>query len=121
MKSIDEILKNKSKSNNNVNIVNSISNNNVTNDTVHNSMYALDENKFKLNTPKTQTAYNMAVVTEDLKNYACYLKIVNDIGVEAGERLLRVFKDHLRQKANTATPVRSKPKYFMYLYHNKRY
>ena len=120
MEHIREIIKNKKHSNN----VNNDSNNNNgsnVNNGRYKKKYALDKSKFTPNTEKTILAEKVATSLNDLQNYACYLYVVNKIGVADADRLLRSTLSDIEEKKNTKTPVRNKAKYFMYKFRFKKY
>ena len=112
LKPIGDII-NDSKDNNNKYI-------NGINDDVG-SQYALNREKFKPNTPETQKALEIAEDLEDTQNYAFYLKVVKNVGVSGADRLWKVYKDDVQEKAKTRFPVRNKKGYFRYLYKRKLY
>jgi len=87
----------------------------------HLGIYALDKSKFTPNTPETIQAEEIAMKLDDLQNYACYLNVMNKIGVMDAERLLRVVLNDYREKKNTKFPVRDIRRYFMNKYKHRRY
>lgn len=87
---------------------------NDTNGNSSNGKYALDKNTFTPNTEKTQLAEEIAVFLNDTNNYACFLSVVNKIGVTRTTTLLRGVKEDIKEKAKTKTPVRNPAKYFMW-------
>lgn len=114
MEKIGDILKKKI-------IVNNDIKNNLNNDNNVNKKYVLNKTKFTPNTKKTVLAEKIASNFNDLNNYACYLSVVNKLGVMDAERLYRSTLDDIKEKMKTEYPVRNKAKYFMYKYKNKIY
>ncbi len=116
MDHISKIL-NKKTNINDINVNNKILNND-TNDT--SSKYSLKDT-FIPNTPKTQLAQEIASFLNDTDNYACFLDIVNKIGVDNAKRLLKVVKEDIKDKESTSTPVRIPAKYFVWKYRKGLY
>lgn len=120
MDKISEILKKKQAIVNNVNNDSKDFLNNDNNGS-YKSKYALDKSKFMPNTEQTQLAEKIAVALNDTNNYACYLSVVNKIGATEGERLFRSVLSDIEEKRKTKCPVRSKARYFMWKFKDKRY
>lgn len=124
MEHIENIIKKKYKVNN---IVNNDTNNKINiNDTNDNNdaykkKYALDRRKFTPNTEETILAEKIATTFNDLGNYACYLYVINKIGIGNAERLFRSTLSDIKEKKQTKHPVRNKAKFFMYKYKYKKY
>jgi hypothetical protein len=94
---------------------------NDNNDSYIKGRYALDRKIFLPNTRETQLAEKIAIEMDDLRNYACFLSVVNKIGLMDAERLLKATLFDINEKANTKYPVRNKAKYFMYKFKYKKY
>lgn len=85
------------------------------------SKYALDRTKFTPNTPETQLAEEMAKALDDLDNYACYLSVVNKLGVMTATQLIKSTLSDIKEKTDTKYPVRNKAKYFMWKFRHHHY
>ncbi len=123
METIGELIKKRNDTVNNGN-TDKVSNNDINDNNgtrTKKNKYALDRTKFIPNTPQTQLAEKIAITLGDLQNYACYLNVVNKIGVQNAERLLRSTLSDINEKENTKYPVRKKGGYFMNKYKFKRY
>jgi hypothetical protein len=85
------------------------------NDSNVNGKYALDLKKFTPNTEVSVLAKEIAEDMNDLANFACYLDVVNKLGVQGAREHWRLIKNDILEKSKTKTPVRSPKKYFMYM------
>ncbi|OGK29039.1 hypothetical protein A3E69_03605 [Candidatus Roizmanbacteria bacterium RIFCSPHIGHO2_12_FULL_40_130] len=119
MKNIKQILNDSENT-----VINGIKYRNNNDNSVNNvniGKYALDKSKFIPRTEEALLAEKISNELKDLRNFACYLKVVNTIGAMDAERLLRVVLSDIKEKKDTKYPVRHSGKYFMYKYKFGKY
>ena len=123
MENIRQTINNKYIVNNDNNVNKHIKLNNDINDNNanFNKNYALDRSKFIPNTEEAMLAEEIATEFDDINNYACYLYVVNKIGIHKSRQLFHTTKADIQEKKNTKYPVRSPKKYFMYKFKYKKY
>jgi Na+-translocating ferredoxin:NAD+ oxidoreductase RnfG subunit len=85
------------------------------------SKYALNKSKFVPNTDESCLAEEMAEYFNDLKNYAFYFHVTKKLGYSGAYAFFDSVKADIKEKMNTAHPVRSPKKYFAWRYKRGMY
>lgn len=100
--------------------------NNVINDNIHNPInndnnggkkFALDERKFKLNTPEAQLAKDIAEYFNDLANYAFYFSVVKRLRRDRAYMFWQSVKGEIAEKEHDELyKIRDPKRYFAWRY-----
>lgn len=93
--------------------------NNVNNVIADKQKYKYDSEKFKPRTKETTAVLDIAKQLNDEDNLAFHYFVVNAIKVENAYGLLRELKNDENVKKNTPYPIRSRKKYYAWLFMHK--